>query len=601
MLVNEFRGCDTHLRSLKRFEDHRVRLEQSSISRGDAPRAVQNNLGPGLLSKAAWRAGILTAASVFALSSEAHAASWWWPEDDEAVYIPAQPAPKRYQRKQPRLDTRQHKLLEKPTAKPQGPLVISISIDQQKLRVYDANGVFAETPVSTGMRGHSTPMGVFSVIQKNKWHRSNIYSGAPMPYMQRITWSGIALHAGVIPGYPASHGCIRMPNSFAMKMWGWTRMGARVIVTPGDITPTNFTHALLATRRTPPMDAPMASDPPKPSVSSKSDKAAAAEPAGAPAAGLHPELRAGILLDTPRPVKTADASAADRSAALVLSDSHAQGTSSPEPMPALSTANAEAHAEATAGAIAADEAAEQTASVAKNVADATKAQPDAGDPATTAAVAPPGPQPAHLSSPPATEKTPSSKEKAPDVQSADKVGGAPNADSESTSPDKDQSRVSDPDAAPAAELPAAKRGGGQIAVFVSGKDKKLYVRQNMTPLFDVPVEIAAGERPLGTHVFTAELAKDDGIRWTVVSLPASRRASDSSDSRRSKKALPTPVKASQETDGPAAALDRLTIPPEAMARITEAVTTGASLIISDQGITASGETGRGTDFIIGLR
>ncbi|MGP9811044.1 L,D-transpeptidase family protein [Rhodopseudomonas sp. NSM] len=579
-----------------------MRLEQSSISRRNAPRAAQNGLVPGLLSRAAWRAGILTAAGIFALSSEAHATSWWWPENDDAVYIPAQPAPKRYQRKQPRLDTRQQKLLEKPTAKPRGPLVISISIDQQKLRVYDANGFFAETPVSTGMRGHSTPMGVFSVIQKNKWHRSNIYSGAPMPYMQRITWSGIALHAGAIPGYPASHGCIRMPNSFAIKMWGWTRMGARVIVTPGDITPTNFTHALLATRRTAPLDAPMASDPQKPSTSSKSDKAAAAEPAGAPAAGLHPELRAGILLDDPRPVKTADASAADRSAVLVMSDSRAQTTAATEPAPALGPANAEAHAEVMADTNASDDAAEQTAAVAKD--GASESRPGAVDPATTASVAPPAQKPASGSNPQASEKASPSNAEAPSVQSADKVDGGPDATSQSSDVskdlNKDQSRPGDAATTPAAELPAAKRGGGQIAVFVSGKDQKLYVRQNMTPLFDVPVEIAAGERPLGTHVFTAELAKDDGIRWTVVSLPASRRANES-NSRHSKKALPTPVKASLETDGPAAALDRLTIPPEAMARITEAITTGASLIVSDQGITASGETGRGTDFIISHR
>ena len=113
------------------------------------------------------------------------------------------------------------------------------------MKIYDANGLFAETPISTGMRGHSTPMGAFSVIQKQKLHHSNIYSGAPMPYMQRITWSGIAIHAGVLPGYPASHGCIRMPMAFAIKMYGWTRMGARVIVTPGEITPASFSHPLL--------------------------------------------------------------------------------------------------------------------------------------------------------------------------------------------------------------------------------------------------------------------------------------------------------------------------------------------------------------------
>ena len=78
------------------------------------------------------------------------------------------------------------------------------------------------------MPGHATPMGVFSVIEKQKLHHSNIYSGAPMPFMQRITWSGVAIHAGVLPGYPASHGCIRMPMAFAVKMYGWTKMGARV-------------------------------------------------------------------------------------------------------------------------------------------------------------------------------------------------------------------------------------------------------------------------------------------------------------------------------------------------------------------------------------
>ena len=103
------------------------------------------------------------------------------------------------------------------------------------MKIYDANGFFAEAPVSTGMKGHPTPMGVFSVIQKHKLHHSNIYSGAPMPYMQRITWSGVAMHAGVLPGYPASHGCIRMPMAFAMKMWNWTKMGARVVVTPGEM------------------------------------------------------------------------------------------------------------------------------------------------------------------------------------------------------------------------------------------------------------------------------------------------------------------------------------------------------------------------------
>ena len=116
-------------------------------------------------------------------------------------------------------------------------------------------------------------MGVFSIIQKHKLHHSNIYSGAPMPYMQRITWSGVAMHAGVLPGYPASHGCIRMPMAFAMKMWNWTKMGARVVVTPGEMTPANFSHPLLVAQKVVPQ--PVIADEPKadaPAV--KSDKGA---------------------------------------------------------------------------------------------------------------------------------------------------------------------------------------------------------------------------------------------------------------------------------------------------------------------------------------
>src|ERR1700739_1129813 len=98
-----------------------------------------------------------------------------------------------------------------------------------------------------------------------------------MPFMQRITWSGIAIHAGVLPGYPASHGCIRMPMAFAMKMWNWTKMGARVVVTPGEITPASFSHPLLAALKVAPQ--PMAADEPKPDAANaaKADKAAEAD------------------------------------------------------------------------------------------------------------------------------------------------------------------------------------------------------------------------------------------------------------------------------------------------------------------------------------
>ena len=176
---------------------------------------------------------MLTAAGTLVAAPQADAAAlFYWQDSDPSYYRPAPMAqPRKPKARRPSAKT--EAAVKETNAKPQGPLIIAVSIEQQKVRVYDANGLFAESPVSTGMKGHSTPMGVFSVIQKHKMHHSNIYSGAPMPYMQRITWSGVAMHAGVLPGYPASHGCIRMPMAFAVKMWNWTRMGARVIVTPG--------------------------------------------------------------------------------------------------------------------------------------------------------------------------------------------------------------------------------------------------------------------------------------------------------------------------------------------------------------------------------
>ena len=120
---------------------------------------------------------------------------------------------------------------------PKGPLEIIISIADQRISLYDNGALITRSSVSTGVQGHPTPLGVFSVISKQRWHRSNIYSAAPMPYMQRITWSGIALHAGVLPGYPASHGCIRLTNDFAIRLWHLTKRGTRVIIAHDDVRP----------------------------------------------------------------------------------------------------------------------------------------------------------------------------------------------------------------------------------------------------------------------------------------------------------------------------------------------------------------------------
>jgi hypothetical protein len=125
------------------------------------------------------------------------------------------------------------------------PLMAIVSIKSQHVTIYDADGWIMRAPVSSGTKGRETPSGVFTVVQKDKDHRSNLYDDAWMPNMLRITWSGIALHGGPLPGYPASHGCVRMPYGFADKLFGKVRMGMRVIIAPNDPEPVAFSHPAL--------------------------------------------------------------------------------------------------------------------------------------------------------------------------------------------------------------------------------------------------------------------------------------------------------------------------------------------------------------------
>lgn len=524
-----------------------------------------------------WQFAFLTAAGAIGTTSQAEAAFYYTPDYSDGSYYsrqvrhPDMPQQKP-QKRGSAAKSKKEALVEKETgAKPQGPLVIVVSIDRQKVTIYDSNGVFAEAPVSTGMKGHSTPMGVFSVIQKHKFHHSNIYSGAPMPYMQRITWSGVAMHAGVLPGYPASHGCIRMPMAFAVKMWNWTKMGARVLVTPGQITPQSFSHPMLASLRVLPQ--PAASLEPATSVGDKGDKGA-------------PETK---VTET-KPVETKTASA---DGVLKL-----RSTVGHTVMSDVTTGNAPVREEAAEAsepakqhdaAATTDEAAKPTdaASTEAKSAEATKASSN-DKPADQVEAA--------KSEPVKTDAA--TTENKPDA-AVTAIAPAP-----AVSPDakKDQTHVADP--APSVKPDLPKRAG-QIAVFISRKDSKLYVRQNFAPLFEVPVTIAASDRPLGTHVFTAEIDKTDSnaLHWSVVSMPVAVRAAAREDdghvSRRQRGAAVIPVAAKPviTPDSPAEALDRITIPADAMAKINEMLTTGGSVIVSDQGIN-QGETGEGTDFIV---
>jgi lipoprotein-anchoring transpeptidase ErfK/SrfK len=125
------------------------------------------------------------------------------------------------------------------------PILAIVSIKSQRVTFYDADGWILSAPVSTGTKGRETPAGVFAVIEKDVVHHSTLYDDASMPHMQRLTWNGIALHGGPLPGYAASHGCVRMPYGFAKKLFDKTRIGMRVIISPDDATPIEFSHAAL--------------------------------------------------------------------------------------------------------------------------------------------------------------------------------------------------------------------------------------------------------------------------------------------------------------------------------------------------------------------
>ncbi|TRL43456.1 L,D-transpeptidase family protein [Rhizobium straminoryzae] len=152
-------------------------------------------------------------------------------------------------------------------------LQIVVSRQTQSLAVYEDGAVVATSRVSTGKAGHETPTGIFSVLQKARHHKSNIYSDAPMPWMQRLTWSGIALHeSSSVPDYPASHGCVRLPAAFARTLYGMTGLGMHVVISDAPVAPQPIQHATLFQ--------PPRSAPPQPLLSDAPERHAAVTPDG---------------------------------------------------------------------------------------------------------------------------------------------------------------------------------------------------------------------------------------------------------------------------------------------------------------------------------
>ena len=369
---------------------------------------------------------------------------------------------------------------------PPGLLHVIVSIDKQRATLFADGAPFASTAISSGTASHPTPMGVFTVIQKSRHHVSNLYD-ARMPYMQRITWSGAALHEGPLPGYPASHGCVRLTTSFAQLLWKATKMGARVIVTQPEVAPLEFNHARLFV--------------PKPK-----------------------------MVEAPKPAGPSRMASAD-----------------PEPATTAAVTNAPAGEQPTK----------------RELSDGTRGTPD-----TTAAVKPVESK--------TVEVQPVAKPAVPAPIIVDER----------------------PKTMPAAIVQEAN--GRPISVFASLKEGKLYVRQGWKPLFEAPVRFEQPDQPVGTHVYTAMGMKADGkgMRWTVVSIPSStKRVADLKDQGPKSRTDHAPMAVETETlPSAGVALDRIVMPPELVERISELMTPGSSLIVSDNKL--SDETGEYTDFIV---
>jgi L,D-transpeptidase catalytic domain len=440
----------------------------------------------------------------------------------------ARVAPSRRQKSEPKKETGFGEM-------PKGPLQLVVSIDTQTVTLF-SNGVrVAQGPVSTGVPGHPTPMGVFSVIEKDRYHHSNLYSNAPMPYMQRITWSGVALHEGVLPGHPASHGCIRMSHDFAQKLWRVTKLGVRVIVARHELAPVDFAHANLFKPKP---------KPPEPSIAIGVTDGRSRAPAVVAQAGIA-EAESGGIGAPPQ-------AAADRPTA----DAADQPQTTEVP-PAE-----HASEEAQAGGLAAPiQVIEVTAPTARSDAEAAPEIEQKSAPA-------PAPANGNEAAPRGTELP----------------QPAPSAD-----PAK-------PPRTKAAEEPITRTG--QVAVFVSRKEQKIFVRQGFVPLFDMPLVIDQPDEPLGTHVFTAMEVTENGggMRWNVITMPTQASAArEQRDGKKRSKALnaaPRP----KPPPTPAQALERIQMPQEAVDRIAELLIPGSSLVVSDEGL--GPETGRYTEFIV---
>ncbi|MBV8751918.1 MAG: L,D-transpeptidase [Hyphomicrobiales bacterium] len=349
------------------------------------------------------------------------------------------------------------------------PIMAIVSIKSQKVTFYDAEGWILRAPVSTGTTGRETPAGIFAVLEKEKDHHSSLYDDAWMPNMQRITWNGVALHGGPLPGYAASHGCIRMPYGFAERLFDKTRIGMRVIISPNDAEPVEFSHPALFV--------------PKPD-------AIAAAPAHAEALAREADAAAKAA----DAAKRADVAAAREAAPLTLSLRKLEAVKT--------RAEAElAHAEKVLAAARTDQARaraeEQKHKAAAKAAEAEQqvdtAKADAKTKLDAAAAA-------------------KDALKAAEAKKADAAKAAREAGLALEPVSVFISR--------ATQKLYVRRGTGKPAPGGG---------EMFDATIEVPITIRDPDRPLGTHVFTAVARAGAGLRWTAVTIDSGDDATNALD------------------------------------------------------------------------
>ena len=447
------------------------------------------------------------------------------------------------------------------------PRLAVVSLGDQRVTIYDANGQIMQGPISSGATPNDTPPGIYAVLQKNREHYSNRYDDARMPFMQRITWTGMALHGGVLPGYPASHGCIRLREDFANQLFDMTKLGMRVIVSRNNMAPSDISHPLLF-KPTPFRDnvavlsTAVATVPP-PSEDGNDTRYSGGGQNDPPELATRTAALQAIFA-----AKTAEAQELEGKADAARVLAKQKMRESARAAKALRTAenaykratewlaDAEADLAKAKKPEAITRAEEQKAKATAKIAEA-KAKLEAVKAET---------QPALEAATRATEAA-----KAAEAEKATAAAGA-----------RDAERKLSP-----------------VSVFVSLKTKKLYIRQAMEQIYEGDVTIRDPETPIGTHIFTAVDYQPGGrdMRWNVVSIAGRQpgepeKSSGMNSDRRnaSVAAIPTDAAAAK------AALDRVDIPQETAQRIAELVLPGSSLIVSDEA--AHKETGKATDFIV---